>query len=49
LLESGTGYPFSSFPSEFCIKLFFGERMVSILFSSSYCSTWYCASMFLIG
>jgi hypothetical protein len=26
LLESGTGYPFSSFPSEFCIKLFCGEN-----------------------
>jgi hypothetical protein len=24
LLESGTGYPFSSFPSESCIKFFLG-------------------------
>jgi hypothetical protein len=30
-LESGTGYPFSSFPSEFCIKLFWrGEWFPSL-------------------
>jgi hypothetical protein len=25
LLRSGTGYPFSSFPTKFCIELFFEE------------------------
>jgi hypothetical protein len=28
LLESGTGYPFSSFPFDSCIKLFFGEVLL---------------------
>jgi hypothetical protein len=49
LLESGTWYPFSSFPSESCIKLFWGVRMVSICFSSSHGYSWYCVTMFLIG
>jgi hypothetical protein len=47
LLESGTRYPFSSFSSESCIKFFWG-RMISIIISSSHCSTWYCITMFLI-
>jgi hypothetical protein len=47
LLGLGTLYAFSSFPSESCIK-FFLRRVVSIP-SSSHRSTWYCATMFLIG
>jgi hypothetical protein len=43
LLESGIGYPFSSFPFESYIKLFWGE-MVSIPFSYSHCSCWYCVT-----
>jgi hypothetical protein len=32
LLESGTGYPFSSFPYESCMKLFFGKEWFPSLF-----------------
>jgi hypothetical protein len=32
LLESGTGYPFSSFPPESCIKLFWGREWFPSLF-----------------
>jgi hypothetical protein len=32
LLESGTGYPFYSFPSESCINLFFGGEWFPSLF-----------------
>jgi hypothetical protein len=31
-LESGTGYPFSSFPSESCINLFLGREWFPYLF-----------------
>jgi hypothetical protein len=45
LLESGTGYPFSSFPSESCIKLFFGRE----LFQSFFCLPIAPLGVFLIG
>jgi hypothetical protein len=43
-LWSRTGYPFSSFPSESCIILFWGTGMVSIPFSYSHDSCWYCVT-----
>jgi hypothetical protein len=49
LLVSGAGNPVFSFSTKSSIELIFLRSVVSFLSSSPHCSTWCCATMFLIG